>query len=247
MPVFANLERYPEHYSDTLSQEYIELCYIPIRGMVRELSHRNGGRMLDLCCGTGILAELLQDIDGLEYLGIDIAGELIENARERMAGVESFQFEAIDFFAFDTPRKFDLVMLIKAYHHFENKMKSSVLKKVVDWMQPNGAFLLYEICIAPHANREEFAGANADFFNKRISWVEATETMTPKQRTAWEKSRDQSIAGEGEYKVDFGYIVRDLSESGLDVISEARIWPPPGEELFDDPKVGEFLFHLEKS
>lgn len=244
--MFANLAKYPGHYSDTLSQEYIDLTYRPVRHMVQGLIHPGAGRLLDICCGTGILAELLQDVDGLDYLGVDIDKARIGNVRTRMAGLENFRFEEADFFAFDAPDTFNVVMLIKGYHHFENTLKSQVMRNVHNFMTVDGSFLLYDICIGRHTTQSGFAKANKDYFEKRIAWAETAEPMGPKKRAAWEKACNDSIAADGEYKVDHGYISRDLDENGFAMESETRIWPPPGEELFDDPLIGEFLFHTRK-
>ena len=103
------------------------------------------------------------------------------------------------------------------------------------------------MCVAKHETPEEFAWANEDYYRKRIAWIKKIEPMPPKKLAAWQSLCDLSASAEDEYKVDYDYIVRDFRTNGFVNDHVTRIWPPPGEELFEDPKVGDFLFLLRKT
>ena len=66
--------------------------------------------------------------------------------------------------------------------------------------------------------------------------------MTPKKLAAWENVRDLSVSGEDEYKVDYDYIINDFNKNGFALNREIRVWPPDKENLFDDARVGDYIF-----
>jgi len=245
-PRFNMYKAAPEYYDATLSPEFIAECYMPIRHAVEGLLASGCRSVLDLCCGTGVIAELLGDLDAVDYLGLDINEDFVAFSRRRLAGNAGFRFQAADLLSFQLEGTADIILMINAYHHFKNADKSAVLGKVRHWLSSGGAVIVYEMCIAENRSQEMFRRANIDYYEKRIDWIEKTETVTPEQRTAWQNARDLSASMEDEYKVDFTYITEDFKRGGFSIEHVDRIWPPPGVTLFEVPQVGEFLFQLRK-
>jgi SAM-dependent methyltransferase len=242
-PTYDNIyAQPPDHYDATLSPEYIQQCYVPVRAAIERRLKPQSTSLLDICCGTGVVAELIHHLPGLTYLGLDINPVFLNRARERLAGAGRFFFLAADLLTVALDRKFDIVLMVNGYHHFPHSEKSRAIRKVRGLLAPGGAFVVYEMCIAGHRSREEFVRANQDFYRHRIEWVENNEPMTPKKLAAWENTRDLSVSAEDEYKVDYDYIMRDFSSNGFFIQQETRIWPPPAEPIFENPRVGDFLF-----
>jgi len=245
-PGFNIYDQPPDYYDATLSPEYIEECFMPIQRLIDSLRKPEGVSILDLCCGTGVVPDLIRDLEGVSYLGLDLNPTFLDRARERKAGNEHFTFVEADLLKHQFDRRFDIVMMINGYHHFENHLKSQVLKKVHGLLAPEGSFILYEMCISAHGNHDEFVRMVLDFYDKRIEWTRKNEPMTPKKLEAWENVRDLSVAGGDEYKVDHGYILKDFHANGFALKQETRVWPPENEDLFDDSRVGDFLFLFDK-
>ena len=235
-----------DHYDAAISPEYADLCFMPVRRLVEERLNDEGTSLLDLCCGTGEMAEMTRDFKGLEYLGLDVNEEFLSRARERMAGLDNFEFLAADFFTADLGKKFDIILLINGYHHFTNPAKSRILEKTHELLNPGGTFILYEMLITKAGTPEEFARVNSDFYRKRIDWMKETEDMNPKKVAAWENVCTLSATAEDEYKVDYDYLVRGVETAGFEIDAATRIWPYEGEKIFEDPMVGDFLFQLSK-
>ncbi|MFH1326841.1 MAG: hypothetical protein ABIH59_01810 [archaeon] len=47
-----------------------------------------------------------------------------------------------------------------------------------------------------------------------------------------------------EYKVNYDFFVDDLKSAGFKIVKEIKIWPK--EDLFEDPKMGDFVFVIKK-
>lgn len=83
-----------------------------------ELSGIQGGSVLDLACGTGVLTEYLLKATPF-VTGLDVAENMIARAREKYAGTTA-RFLRCNFYDF-SGESFDAVILHNAYPHFENK------------------------------------------------------------------------------------------------------------------------------
>lgn len=98
-----------------------------------------GGRILDLCCGTGQLAHVLSG-RGYRVTGIDGSEEMISIARENAPGVEFIRADARDF---HLPGRFDLV--VSAFDSLNHVMRrvelDAVFRNVYESLVPGGKFL----------------------------------------------------------------------------------------------------------
>lgn len=65
------------------------------RRLVQMAGLRAGSRALDVCCGTGDIAELLA-ATGAETIGLDFTAEMLEVARKRNRSIEYLQGDAME-------------------------------------------------------------------------------------------------------------------------------------------------------
>ncbi len=96
------------------------------------LEPRQGERILDLGCGTGILAKELVD-RGCEVVGIDSSLEMVEAARK--IGIDARLIEGVDF---ESRNKFDAVISNAAIHWMSDKYL--VVRKVWQVLKQGGRF-----------------------------------------------------------------------------------------------------------
>ncbi len=77
------------------------------RRTVERIGLPRGGRVLDVCCGTGASAIPAAEIVGAdgEVLGVDLAEKLLERARGKAAGrgLANIQFRTGDMLSLDLP------------------------------------------------------------------------------------------------------------------------------------------------
>ena len=143
--------------------------------------------------------------------------------------------------------KFDIAILTSAYHHVENRFKTKLLQKILEFLKDNGVLIIYEKAILPYSNEKEFAKSNEEFYLKRIEYLKKTESkkLNKKQFDALMNICGLSASAEEEYKVDHDYIVEDLDKGGFKIVKEIKIWPR--ENIFHNKKVGDFIFIAKKS
>ena len=87
---------------------------------VLDLSEHN--RVLDLACGIGRIAEYISDTTGASVMGIDVAADALEHARQRTAHKRSrldFQIGNMDHLELPSA-SFDTVIAIASIHYADN-------------------------------------------------------------------------------------------------------------------------------
>lgn len=201
--------------------------------------------ILDLCCGTGILAEMLLDVPNIEFIGVDKNEAFLAKAKERTKNHSNFKFILADVLKYETDLKFDIIILTSAYHHIEDKFKTRFLKKIHSLLKENGIIAIWELLVPKSSSDEEYKKGIEDFYLKRIEYVKKTEGMTKKQFDSFMNACGLS-AYEEEYKVDYEYVINDLNRADFKIIKETKVWPKENEKLFDDKKVGDFVFVVKK-
>jgi 2-polyprenyl-3-methyl-5-hydroxy-6-metoxy-1,4-benzoquinol methylase len=109
-----------------------------------------GARVLDVGCGSGWLCEYFARF-GYEVTGIDISQDLIEMARERLAGVPfgadhetglNYEFLVHDIEAGALDKTFDAIICYDSLHHFEDE--HAVLKNLYTMLDQWGQLFVLE-------------------------------------------------------------------------------------------------------
>ncbi|MBL8048570.1 MAG: class I SAM-dependent methyltransferase [Chthonomonas sp.] len=75
--------------------------------LLLEMRESHPADVLDVCCGTGTVSELLADM-GYRVLGVDLSAPMIDEAQKRVANhPEQLEFIAADAATFASERRFD--------------------------------------------------------------------------------------------------------------------------------------------
>ena len=102
-------------------------------------------RILDLGAGTGLLSYFwYQCFKESEYVLVDIAGEMLEVAKKRFAGLENVSYQILDYAKELPVEEFDVIMSALSIHHLEDKDKEDLFLRIYDKLPNCGVFINYD-------------------------------------------------------------------------------------------------------
>jgi tRNA (cmo5U34)-methyltransferase len=102
-----------------------------------------GGRILDLGAGTGLLSALVAEIrPDCRFVLTDLAESMLDQARRRFAGGPAeVSFRVMDHASLDEVAGFDVVMSALSIHHLEDPAKQALYAAGARALAPGGLFL----------------------------------------------------------------------------------------------------------
>ena len=114
-------------------------------GLIKKIFDDHGinqAKILDLACGTGILAAILAE-NGHHILGIDISPQMIEIARNKSTGLPDTAFQVQDMTKFRVDDTFDLITCIfdSINYVLDPSALSSMFYRVYSALNKTGFFL----------------------------------------------------------------------------------------------------------
>lgn len=102
-------------------------------------------RILDLGAGTGLLSNFwYQCFSKAEYVLVDIAGEMLEVARKRFAGLENVSYQIMDYSKELPKEEFDVIVSALSIHHLEDENKKELFSRIYDKLPSGGLFINYD-------------------------------------------------------------------------------------------------------
>ena len=102
-------------------------------------------RIIDLGSGTGLLAMYyFRYFPEAEYILADIAGEMLNVAKERFAGIKNVDFQVMDYAEKLPEGNFDLVISALSIHHLEDPLKLKLFQKIREKLDRGGWFINYD-------------------------------------------------------------------------------------------------------
>ena len=105
------------------------------------LKKNNKLRILDIGCGTGqLIKEISNEYEHVNYLGIDVAENMIKEAKNNNLENKNIKFKTCPIEKFNTKDKFDIIICTHAFPYFPNK--EEVLKKIYKLSNKNANIVI---------------------------------------------------------------------------------------------------------
>ncbi|HNJ13690.1 MAG TPA: class I SAM-dependent methyltransferase [Anaerolineales bacterium] len=131
-PEFRAMQSLPRK----LGQRYFEMPVF--RHMGLDLQNKD---VLEIGCGSGYGADLLNQLNPKSYIGLDVMEEQIELARVKYPQFEFLLQDATDLSQFSTTSK-DVVIIFGVLHHIPDWRKA--IDEIVRVLKPGGSLFLEE-------------------------------------------------------------------------------------------------------
>ena len=139
---YAAWEKLAHRYNTQWVQKY---SLIPTRREVKKLVlpllEKNGDlKILDVGCGTGqLIGEISESYPAVDYLGIDVAKNMIGVARQNNSGYR-IRFENVSVDDFTCEEKFDVIICTHAFPYFPDK--SGAMQKMSSLCKKGGRIII---------------------------------------------------------------------------------------------------------
>jgi len=88
-----------------------------ILALLDKIGIKNGDRVLDVGCGTGVITGLLAGFSRQTVVGVDVSAKMIEQAKKKFGGDKNVTFIKADYAAFEWADLFDVIVVYNAYPH----------------------------------------------------------------------------------------------------------------------------------
>ncbi|MGK2955033.1 MAG: class I SAM-dependent methyltransferase [Solirubrobacterales bacterium] len=162
----THFDQIADQYDESLPTHVVEHYLAKRIAFVKELMPE--GSVLDVGCGTGVVASCLAD-EGYSVTGVDPSGAMLEHLKKNNQEVEAIQGSATDL-PFEDGR-FDLTMCIAVMHHIVTPEAVHMsLVEMVRVTRPGGLVLVWD-----HNPRNPYW----KFLMDRVPQDDGTERLIP--------------------------------------------------------------------
>lgn len=173
----------PEGKANKASEQFQD----SIRRIIETLSKKGGiTEVLDLGCGIGRAANPILD-SGVEYTGVDISPEAIEDAK---ASVKGGKFVVSDLLEFEPEKAYDVIFASWVLVHFVEDLDwERMLKKIANMMSSAGIFILIDVM------SDKYKGPRKNHFKNRP--IGSYEKILEKKDVYFDRNLTQEVRQSG--------------------------------------------------
>lgn len=123
--------------------------------LIDQLELKEGDRVLDLACGTGVVTSKIQSITKTKVTALDISKNMIEIAKSKCQNPE-IDFKVGDFYEFNETN-YDYIVILNAYPHFLDL--DGLKKKLYETLKHQGRVAIIHACGREELNSHHAAHA----------------------------------------------------------------------------------------
>ncbi|MEE8574372.1 MAG: class I SAM-dependent methyltransferase [Thermodesulfobacteriota bacterium] len=111
--------------------------------ILRILKEQSCSSVLEVCCGTGKLSEVITAA-GMRVTGVDMSETMLERAREKARAPELILMDALEM---DFDREFDAAIIQIALHEMTKEVREKVLSKMKRAVKRGGVVIVADFVV----------------------------------------------------------------------------------------------------
>lgn len=162
-------------------------------------------KVMDLGCGTGTITKSLKEkFPNARVTCLDLAENMIEMAKIKLDQYEDINYVTGDFYHFDFPEKYDVIISSLALHHLiTNDDKKEFYTKIYKALNPGGVFLNADVVLGSNEYLQElYLEKWKEFMNQNVSIKEIEEKWIP---AAEEEDHPAPLIDQLDWLRDIGF------------------------------------------
>lgn len=166
--------------------------------------------VIDLGCGTGTISKLVKErFPKARITCVDIAENMIETARYKLADYSDIDYIVRDFYAFDFPGNYDVAVSSLALHHLVTpEDKVSFYKKIYTALNSGGCFFNADVVLAStNGLQNKYMEKWHAFMRKSVSQEEIDTKWIP---TYNNEDRPEKAVDQLKWLVEMGFTDADI-------------------------------------
>ena len=167
------------------------------KALISRLPTKEGDRLLDIACGTGILDDQLYSLSKQKVVGIDLSEQMIKIAKKERDPSKTDYFQS-DFSKWESDLSFDGAVIYNAYPHILDR--AAFKEKLLRYLK-KGAFF----AIVHNQGREELHEQHSSPDAKELS----RDLSSPKEEASFFQDGFETVLAE-ESDRHFLIILRKL-------------------------------------
>lgn len=167
-------------------------------------------KVIDLGCGTGILAKKIKEnYPNAKITCLDIAEDMIKLAKVKLNQYSDIKYQVEDLHFYDFEEKYDVVVSSLALHHLRgNDAKKNFLKKIYDALSAGGALYNADVVLgANHFLQNRYLSKWIEFMSKNYSLEEIKNVLLPKY---YHEEIPTQFVKQIQWLIDLGFIDVDV-------------------------------------
>jgi SAM-dependent methyltransferase len=230
----------PELYHKVQSSVPFEMeMYDVLLNSLDRFSTWYSPRILDLCCGTGLLTSRLETLEfWREVVGLDIDGSYIQEARKHCT--DKVKFVLGDATAYRATEPFDVIVGASAYHHIRDQFKHQFAECIARNLKEDGFVFIIENFFPEYQDERSYRESQYEYYRYLISYLEH-ENVDGKVINSIKAARLIDYIPD-DFKVDMKTFIHHFETAGLKISETIKVWPK--EEAFADKNAGGFVIEI---
>jgi len=135
----------------------------------------------DLGCGTGTISKhIVEKFKKATITCVDMAPNMLSIAKTKLKGIPKTEFINANFYEFEFPKKYDVVISSLALHHLvTNEDKINFYKKIYTALKPKGIFLNADVVLASDPKlQKQFMKKWIEFISRKNKKEEVKKCLT---------------------------------------------------------------------